>query len=180
MENCRREYARVDVSWPATIFTAAGLIEGQVRNISIGGALINCRSLPNLEETFHVAIEIPDYLFPVAAKAKQVRLNVYDSEEGSTSPSYELAVLFLDMSEEDRKVFHEAIDRAFRVQPLSAVKEEKDAKTSNRIDNSLLVTVEKLSTDHGRSFKDLLEEALQDLISKYEREASDKDQSLQL
>ena len=180
MEKCRREYARIDVSWPASIFTAAGLIEGQVKNISIGGALINCRRLPDLEETFHLAIEIPHYLFPVAAKAKQVRLNVYDSEGGSTSPSYDLAVLFLDMSEEDRKVFHEAIDRAFRTQPPPAVEEEKDANTSHRIDNSLLVTVEKLSTDHGRSFKDLLEEALQDLINKYDRQASDKDQSLQL
>jgi len=180
VEKCRREYARIDVSWPASIFTAAGLIEGQVKNISIGGALINCRRLPDLEETFHLAIEIPHYLFPVAAKAKQVRLNVYDSEGGSTSPSYDLAVLFLDMSEEDRKVFHEAIDRAFRTQPPPAVEEEKDANTSHRIDNSLLVTVEKLSTDHGRSFKDLLEEALQDLINKYDRQASDKDQSLQL
>lgn len=179
MEKCRREYARIDVSWPASIFTAAGLIEGQVRNISIGGALINCRTLPNLEETFHLAIEIPSYLFPVAAKAKQVRLNVYDSEEGSASPSYDLAVLFLDMSEEDRKVFHEAIDRAFHMKPPPHVEEEKDAKRSNRIDNNLLVTVEKLSTDHGRSFKDLLEEALQDLINKYDRKGSDKDQSLQ-
>jgi hypothetical protein len=180
VEKCRREYARIDVSWPASIFTAAGLIEGQVKNISIGGALINCRRLPDLEEMFHLAIEIPQYLFPVAAKAKQVRLNVYDSEGGSTSPSYDLAVLFLDMSEEDRKVFHEAIDRAFRTQPSPAVEEEKVANTSHRIDNSLLVTVEKLSTDHGRSFKDLLEEALQDLINKYEQKASDKDQSLQL
>ena len=180
MEKCRREYARIDVSWPASIFTAAGLIEGKVRNISIGGALINCRSLPNLEETFHVAIEIPNYLFPVAAKAKQVRLNVYDSEEGSASPSYELAVLFLDMSEEDRNVFHEAIDRAFRTQPALAAEEEKDVNTSNRIDNSLLVTVEKLSMDYGRSFKDLLEEALQDLINKYDEKTSDKDQSLRL
>jgi hypothetical protein len=180
VEKCRREYTRVDVSWPASIFTAAGLIEGQVKNISIGGALINCQSLPDLEETFHLAIEIPHYLFPVAAKAKKVRLNVYDSEEGSTSLSYDLAVLFLDMSEEDSKVFHEAIERACRTQPHPAVEEEKDANTSNRIDNSLLVTVEKLSTDHGCSFKDLLEEALQDLINKYERKASDKDQSLQL
>ncbi|MEE9120746.1 MAG: PilZ domain-containing protein [Syntrophobacteria bacterium] len=180
MEKCRREYSRVDVSWPASIFTAAGLIEGQVKNISIGGALINCQSLPDLEETFHLAIEIPHYLFPVAAKAKQVRLKVYDSEEGSTSPSYDLAVLFLDMSEEDRKVFHEAIDRAFRTQPSRAVEEEKEANTSKRIDKSILVTVEKLSIDHGCSFKDLLEEALQDLINKYEQRASDKDQSLQL
>ncbi|MCG6944615.1 MAG: PilZ domain-containing protein [Deltaproteobacteria bacterium] len=180
MEKCRREYARVDVSWPASIFTSAGLIEGRVKNISIGGALINCRRLPDLEETFHVTIDIPDYLFPVAARAKQVRLNVYDSEEGSVSPSYDLAVLFLDMSEADRKVFHVAIDRACRIQPPPAVEAQNDAHTSNRIDNSLLMTVEKLSTDHGRSFKELLEEALQDLIKKYERKGSDKDQSSQL
>ena len=179
VEKCRREYARIDVSWPASIFTAAGLIEGQVKNISIGGALINCRTLPNLEETFHLAIEIPNYLLPVAAKAKQVRLNVYDSEEGSASPSYELAVLFLDMSEEDKKVFHEAIDRAFHVQPPAYVEEKRDTRRSNRIDNDLLMTVEKLSMDHGRSFKDLLEEALQDLINKYDRKGSDKDQSVQ-
>jgi hypothetical protein len=180
VEKCRREYARIDVSWPANIFTVAGLIEGRVKNISIGGALINCQSLPNLEETFHLSIEIPNYFFPLTAKAKQVRLNIYDSEEGSTSPSYELAVLFLDMSEEDRKVFHEAIDRASQARPSPGVEEDIDSSKSKRIDNSLLVTVEKLSMDHGRSFKDLLEEALQDLINKYEREASDKDKSLQL
>ena len=126
-----------------------------------------------------MSIEIPNYLFPLTAKAKQVRLNIYDSEEGSASPSYELAVLFLDMADEDRKAFHEAIDRASRIQPSPAVEEEKDSSTSRRIDNSLLVTVEKLSMDHGRSFKDLLEEALQDLINKYEQKGSDKEQSLQ-
>jgi len=180
VEKCRREYARIDVSWSASIFTAAGLIEGRVKNISIGGALINCQSLPNLEETFHLSIEIPNYFFPLTAKAKQVRLNIYDSEKGSTSPSYELAVLFLDMSEEDRRVFHEAIDRACQARPFSAVEEEKDFSKSKRIDNSLLVTVEKLSMDYGRSFKDLLEEALQDLINKYEKKGSDEDQSLQM
>ena len=180
MEKCRREYARIDVSWPASILTAAGLIEGRVKNISIGGALINCQSLPNLEETFHLSIEIPNYFFPLTAKAKQVRLNVYNSEEGSTSLSYELAVLFLDMSEEDRKVFHEAIDRASQASPSIAVEDEIDSSTSKRIDNSLLVTMEELSINHGRSFKDLLEEALQDLIKKYEQKGSEKDQPVEM
>jgi flagellar hook-basal body complex protein FliE len=42
------------------------------------------------------------------------------------------------------------------------------------------MTVEKLSMNSGRSFKELLEEALQDLIQKYEKAGSLKDQSLQL
>ena len=168
------------MSWPVSIFTSAGLIDGQIKNISIGGALINCKSLPDLDETFNLTIEIPHYFFPVAAKVKKVRLNIYDSEESNESPSYELAVRFMDMSEDDSKVFHEAIDRAFRADRPTPTEKKKGTKKSNRIDNSLLMTVEQLSMDSGRSFKDLLEEALQDLIQKYEKTGALKDQSLEL
>lgn len=174
MENCRREYSRIEVSWPVSIFTSAGLIDGLIKNISIGGALINCKSLPNLDETFNLTIEIPQYFFPVAAKVKKVRLNVYDSDDSDESPSYDLAVRFMDMSDDDSKVFHEAIDRAFRKEKSRLAADKEDKKKSNRIDNSLLMTVEKLSMNSGRSFKELLEEALQDLIQKYEK-ADSKD-----
>jgi hypothetical protein len=168
------------VSWPVSIFTSAGLIDGHIKNISIGGALINCKSLPDLDEAFNLTIEIPHYFFPVAAKVKKVRLNIYDSEDSNESPSYDLAVRFMDMSEDDSKVFHEAIDRAFRTERPTPTDKKEVTKKSNRIDNSLLMTVEKLSMDSGRSFKELLEEALQDLIQKYEKAGSFKDQSLQL
>ena len=177
MEHCRREYTRIEVSWPVSIFTSTGLIDGQIRNISIGGALINCKSLPNLDETFNLTIEIPQYFFPVAARVKKVRLNIYDSEDSNESPSYDLAVRFTDMSEEDSKVFHEAIDRAFRTECTVPTQKKKDVKKSNRIDNGLLITVEKLSIDSGRSFKDLLEEALKDLIQKYKKAASEHQSS---
>ncbi|MGD8372039.1 MAG: PilZ domain-containing protein [Syntrophobacterales bacterium] len=180
MQQCRREYSRVDVSWPASIYTSAGFIDGRVKNVSIGGALVNCRSLPNLEETFSLTIEIPDYLFPVSAVVKKVRLNVYDSDGDETPASYDLAVQFIDMSSEDRKVFINAIEKAVRTQHIRPVKEERVRPPSNRIDNSLLVSVEKLSTSLGRSFKDLLEEALQDLISKYDKGAAEKNRSIRL
>ena len=161
------------MSWPVSIFTSAGLIDGHIKNISIGGALINCKSLPDLDETFNLTIEIPHYFFPLAAKVKKVRLNIYDSEDRNESPSY-------DLTEDDSKVFHQAIDRAFRTERSTSSEKKEDTKKSNRIDNSLLMTVEKLSMDSGRSFKELLEEALQDLIQKYEKAGSLKDQSLQL
>jgi flagellar hook-basal body complex protein FliE len=162
-----------------SIFTSAGLIDGRIKNISIGGALIKCKSLPDLDETFNLTIEIPHYFFPVAAKVKKVRLNIFDSEDLNESPSYDLAVRFMDMSEDDSKVFHEAIDRAFRKERSKHTEKKEEPKKSNRIDNSLLMTVEQLSMASGRSFKELLEEALQDLIQKYEK-ADSKDQSLQL
>ena len=168
------------MSWPVSIFTGSGLIEGEVKNISIGGALINCHSLPELEETFSLTIEIPQYLFPVTAKVKKVRLNIYDSEADKASPSYELAVSFIDISAGDRQIFHQTIDRAFRIKTSPPTEKKSPPRPSKRIDNSLLVSVEKLSLTSGRSFKDLLEEALQDLIDKYEKQASDTSQSLQL
>jgi flagellar hook-basal body complex protein FliE len=85
----------------------------------------------------------------------------------------------MDMSEDDSKVFHEAIDRAFRTKRPTTTEKKEDSKKSNRIDNSLLMTVEQLSMNSGRSFKELLEEALQDLIQKYEK-AGSQDQSLQV
>ena len=179
MKHCRREYSRVEVSWPVSIFTPAGLIDGRIKNISIGGALINCKSLPNLDETFDLTIEIPQYFFPVTAKVKKVRLNVYDGEDSSETISYDLAVRFMGMSEDDSKVFHEAIDRAFKSERSKPIEKETSTENSNRIDNSLLMTVERLSIASGRSFKELLEEALQDLIQKYEKAAS-KDKSLQI
>jgi hypothetical protein len=179
VEHCRREYSRIEVSWPVSIFTSTGLIDGLIKNISIGGALINCKSLPDLDETFNLTIEIPNYFFPVAAKVKKVRLNIYDSEDSDESPSYDLAVRFMDMSEADSKVFHEAIDRAFRSEQSKPREKKEITKKSNKIDNSLLLTVEQLSMESGRSFKELLEEALQDLIQKYEKSGS-KDQSPQL
>ena len=179
MEHCRRKFTRIEVSWPVSIFTSSGLIDGHIKNISIGGALINCKSLPELSETFNLTIEIPNYFFPVAAKVKKVRLNIYDSEASDKSPSYDLAVRFVDMSEEDSKVFHEAIDCAFRAECPTPTEKRKHSKKSNRIDNSLLRNVEKLSMDSGRSFEELLEEALQDLIHKYEKTTS-KDKPAQL
>jgi hypothetical protein len=180
MQNCRREYSRIEVVWPVTIFTAVGLIEGHLKNISLGGALINCKSLPDLEGTFNVTIEIPNYLFPVAARAKQVRLNIFDSDDQNLSPSYDLAVRFVDMLEDDRKVFHQAIERAFRTKRKGFIAKKAVTRKSARIDDNLLMTVEKLSLDSGRSFKELLEEALRDLIHKYEKTIPIEDQSLQL
>jgi hypothetical protein len=41
-----------------SIFTSSGSIDGEIKNISIGGALINCQRLPDLEQTFSLTIPI--------------------------------------------------------------------------------------------------------------------------
>ena len=50
----RREYSRVEVSWPVGMLTSEGLIEGEVKNISFDGAGIQCKEAPKIDESLDI------------------------------------------------------------------------------------------------------------------------------
>ena len=180
MEHCKRKHSRVKVTWPATIQTPNGSIDGEIENISLGGALIKCRQLPNLKEAFELSIEIPEYIFPVSASVEKVRASTHDTGGSYRTRTYELAVRFLDISEEDLLTFHNAVEGEVRARALHSMAKQAVTKTSTTIEANIVRAVEKLGRHFGRSFKDLLEEALRDLVQKYDKEISDEEQSSQL
>jgi hypothetical protein len=92
----RRKHPRFEVSLPVSIHTEEGVIQGEVRNISLGGVFIHCRKLPDLGETFRITIEAAETIGPVSATVKPIRVNV---EGGDDTPiSYVLAVSFVEIS----------------------------------------------------------------------------------
>ena len=95
----RREHSRVEVSWPMSIFNPQGPIEGEVRNISLTGALIRCLEIPNPDEALNLGIEILEHSHVMFATAETVRLDIqnYDSDYYS----YLLGVHFTEISEKD-------------------------------------------------------------------------------
>jgi hypothetical protein len=103
----KREYSRVEVSWPVIMLTSKKSIIGKINNISVGGALISCQELPSPEETLELQIEITD-LFYVSASVENVRVDVDDSH--SDSVAYELAVRFTEMTEDERGLLYNAIE----------------------------------------------------------------------
>ena len=107
MEQGKREYSRVEVSWPVIMLTSKKSIIGKINNISVGGALISCQELPSPEETLELQIEITD-LFYVSASVENVRVDVDDSH--SDSVAYELAVRFTEMTEDERGLLYNAIE----------------------------------------------------------------------
>ena len=107
MKQGKREYSRVEVSWPVTMLTSKKLIIGKIKNISVSGALISCQELPSPEETLELQIEITD-LFYVSASVENVRINV-DNSHGD-SITYDLAVSFTEMTEDDRRMLYNAIE----------------------------------------------------------------------
>ena len=104
----KRAHPRVEVTWPVSIFTSRGLVEGEIRDISKGGALIHCKKLPETDRTLELSIEIPDHLMKISATVEKVRLNIDDGEK--VFPSYDLAVRFLGIDVEQRQNLYKAIE----------------------------------------------------------------------
>ena len=111
MKKDNREYSRVEVCWPVTMHTGKKLLVGEIKDISVSGALIRCEELPSPEETIEISIELSS-LFYVSATVENVRFNVDDSQ--SDGIIYELAVRFKEMTEDGRIMLHNAIEQEAR------------------------------------------------------------------
>ena len=111
MKNGKREYSRVQVSWPVTMHTGKKLLVGEIKDISVSGALIRCEEVPSPEETIEISIELSD-LFYVSATVENIRFNVDDSHGNGIT--YELAVRFKEMTEDGRRVLYNAIEQEAR------------------------------------------------------------------
>ena len=107
VKKVKREYSRVEVSWPDTILTAQGPIEGETKNISFRGALIILRELPDLNGPLRLAMEIPNEQHAILATVELIRLDIDDI--GNDSPSYALGVRFRDISEYDLQFLASAV-----------------------------------------------------------------------
>jgi hypothetical protein len=107
----KREYSRVQVSWPVTMHTRKKLLVGEIKNISVSGALIRCEELPSPEESIEISIKLSD-LFYVSATVENVRFTVDDSLGDSLA--YELAVRFTEMTWDERRILYNAIEQEGR------------------------------------------------------------------
>jgi len=108
----RREHPRAEVSWPVSMITAQGLFEGEIKDISKGGALIQCAELPITDEPLELSIEIPDHLLNISAIVEKVRLNLDDSDKAL--PSYDMAVRFLGINADQSEPLFNAIEHKTR------------------------------------------------------------------
>jgi PilZ domain len=103
----KRRYPRAEVNWPVTILTASGPIEGEVRNISPGGAFISCSDQPGLHETFRLVIKVPFERQYLLAKGRVARSNLYDPDDRSVARG--VAVRFTEISAGDRELLNRIV-----------------------------------------------------------------------
>jgi len=66
----RRRHPRSEVTWPVAIETAETIISGRTKDISSGGAFINCKSKLSPGEVFHMVIHVQSQSQPTSLMGK--------------------------------------------------------------------------------------------------------------
>ena len=72
MRRENRQYPRSRMSWRVTMKTSNGIMEGQIRDISSGGAFIYCEKPLTPNQTFYLSIHIYPRLASLTSKAEAV------------------------------------------------------------------------------------------------------------
>ena len=101
----RRKLPRMRVKWPVTLYTPAGEVSGETRDITSTGAYIECRKPLNLNQAYWLQIGIP--VHAIAIKGKVIWSNLIIDKSGERQTH--TGIFFIQMGEEDRHVLREAI-----------------------------------------------------------------------
>ncbi len=95
--------SRAEVYWPATVICKEQVLQGRIKNLSRGGALLYLEERIDLQESIRIAIEIPKYNYVISAKGQVVRTFTLEKEiEGY---SFAAGIKFTEISDEDLKFF---------------------------------------------------------------------------
>jgi c-di-GMP-binding flagellar brake protein YcgR len=73
----RRRHVRSEVTWPVAIETPETIISGRIRDISSGGAFINCETKLSPGETFRMVIHSESQPSPLIGEVEVVRTSLH-------------------------------------------------------------------------------------------------------
>lgn len=95
--------SRAELYWPATVICKEQILQGRIKNLSRGGALLFLEERIDLHESLRIAIEIPRYNYVIPAKGEVVR--TYTLEKDTEEYSFAAGVKFTEILDEDLKFF---------------------------------------------------------------------------
>jgi uncharacterized protein (TIGR02266 family) len=107
----KRQYSRVDITYPVKMRTSQGTIEAETKNISLGGAFICCRQPLSLGENFGLTIEAPDHQ-PLTVNAEVVWSNINVPDDRIVNRG--MGIRFLQIKKDDGRFLNEVISANIR------------------------------------------------------------------
>jgi len=102
----RRQTQRINVTWPITIITSQGTIEGESRNIAPSGLFIHCKSKLPEDEVYQIIIKLPNEK-QIIVKGQMMWSNLNGRQD--TGAFVNMGFSFIRMSDEDQEVLRSVI-----------------------------------------------------------------------
>lgn len=109
----KRRYPRVPVEWPVAILTSEKSVQGEIRNISLVGAFINCL-IEFKREPLHLLIKVPHRGRCYSIAAEVAWSNIHESAQELTLSG--TGVRFTSFFEESRSLVFKAVNDYLRSQ----------------------------------------------------------------
>jgi hypothetical protein len=123
--------SRIDVKWPVTIETPAGIISAETVNISISGVFICCQKLPQQEEKLRLTMNPPNHQsLTVTAEVVWSNFNVPANEAVNRG----IGIRFTEISSEDHQFLARTVTDHYQ-----KLQEQRD---NLRVDVKWPVTIE--------------------------------------
>jgi hypothetical protein len=101
----RRKLPRMNVRWPVTLYTAAGELLGEIRDVTSSGAYVQCSERLNLNETYWLQIRVPHH--DLMLKGKVIWSNLVIDRTGKEVSH--TGISFIQIEDEDRQVLKDVI-----------------------------------------------------------------------
>jgi len=102
----KRKAPRINVTWPITIITSQGTIEGESRNITPSGIFIHCKKKLPEDEVYQMIIKLPNGK-QIIVRGQRVWSNLNGRDD--TGSLVNMGFSFIKMSDEDQKVLRTVI-----------------------------------------------------------------------
>ena len=99
----KRKNPRAEVTWPVTVISKQSVLQGMVKNLSCGGALLYMQEQIDFQESIRIAIELPEYNDVISVVGKVVR--TFPLEKSIEHFAFAVGVIFTEISEENLKFF---------------------------------------------------------------------------
>jgi c-di-GMP-binding flagellar brake protein YcgR len=101
----RRNYPRAKIKLPVVKMAGTGLVNGEIQDLSLGGAFIRCQEMANTKEKFHMVISAKGRLISIIGEVVWEDVN----EINNKTTLRGIGVRFKQIFSGDRRFLREVI-----------------------------------------------------------------------
>ena len=105
----KRNYPRVEINWPVTIYYEDEEIEGETRNISSEGLFISCEKALPLKKILNISLNPPEHQ-ALGLRGEVIWSDLYGIDGSNKMDVYGIGICLVEVTEGNKKLIKEMIN----------------------------------------------------------------------